>query len=155
MRLSQLSVCHASLCKRLQEQLKRMHAERSHLRHGGIYASRNTYLRIGETSPAGTQCTLCTHRYFRFFSTANFRHVPLDPISRVWKLMHVMPRSTCRHETPRLWPVAIEGMHPVSTSSHNILTLDACRFCLGPRLELSMSMRIQPIKKLTYIQAVA
>jgi hypothetical protein len=40
-------------------------------------------------------------------------------------------------------------------SSHNILTLDALQVLSGPRLELSMSMRIRPICKSlhTYICA--
>jgi 3-hydroxymyristoyl/3-hydroxydecanoyl-(acyl carrier protein) dehydratase len=41
-------------------------------------------------------------------------------------------------------------------SSHNILTLDACRFCRPVTPGLSMSMRIRPICKVymhTYMHA--
>lgn len=93
-----------------------MYTERPHLRYGGVYVSRNTYIRVGIIN---LDCRNPVHlvvyyRYFRFFEdgTVLTRTSP-DPVSLVWKSLRTMPAVISKQDTrlPGRWRLKVRVHH--------------------------------------------
>lgn len=126
-----------------------MYTERPHLRYGGVYVSRNTYIRVGIMN---LDCRNPVHlvvyyRYFRFFEdgTVLTRTSP-DPVSLVWKSLRTMPAVVSKQDTrlPGRWRLKARVHHCSCIRCPAVLLLSVLLFHQMPtvfqlRLQLALA----------------
>lgn len=106
---------------------RRMYLDRPHVRHDGVYVSRNTYLKTGiiEWTVKNPVALVCYYRYYRFFPDGSFlyRTTP-DAVSKVARTLLTKPRCKARADDTLqqgLWRLDGERLLAVMVypNSHN------------------------------------